>query len=263
MWEKTKGFLAVSAPDARAGEALGVPCVCLYYRIGEKGTLQRGQLPLSGRGGLLGIYDGGGLAAAQPDRLARDIQSECLRWGFSGAVLDFSPVEEALPRLQALCTALARLGLRCFLPEELAPWGGEQALIIAPAAVSGGSFVQVLEALCTRWGAERLCLDLVRTCSDFPMPAYDPDGTALSPPAFRELLDTYQPQSYFSDRLCCKYFTYRKQNGSAHFVLFDDAQTAARKLSLICEAGIGHVFLLYSEWGREAGELLAGQPPRR
>lgn len=263
MWEKTKGFLAVTAQDARAGEGLGVPCVCLYYRIGEKGTLQRAQLPLSGRGGLLGIYDGGGLAAAQPERLARDLQSECARWGFGGVVLDFSPPEEGLSRLEALCGALSRMQVRYFLSEGLAAWGGEDAPVIVPAAVSGGSFAQVLEALCSRWGAQRLCVDLVRACSDFPMPTYDPDGTALSPEAFRRLQETYQPQSFFSDRLCCKYFTYRRQNGSAHFVLFDDAQTAARKLSLICEAGIGHVFLLYSEWGREAGELLAGQPPRR
>ena len=106
MWEKTKGFLAVTAQDARLGEALGLPCVCLYYRIGEKGTLQRAQLSLSGRGGLMGIYDGGGLSAAQPDRLARDIQAECTRRGFGGVVLDFRPAEEALSRLESLCAAL-------------------------------------------------------------------------------------------------------------------------------------------------------------
>ena len=109
MWEKTKGFLAVTAQDARTGEALGLPCVCLYYRIGEKGTLQRAQLSLSGRGGLMGIYDGSGLANAQTDRLARDIQAECARRGFGGVVLDFRPAEEALPRLEGLCGALRRL----------------------------------------------------------------------------------------------------------------------------------------------------------
>ena len=256
MWEKTKGFLAVTAQDARAGEGLGLPCVCLYYRIGEKGTLQRAQLSLSGRGGLMGIYDGGGLAACQPDRLARDIQAECSRRGFGGAVLDFHPAEEALPRLESLCAALRRLQVRVFLPEELAGYGGETAMVIAPAAVSGGSFRQMLEALVSRYGAENLCLDLVRACSDFPMPSYDPDGKPLSPPEFRQLRDTYQPQSFFSPQLCCKYFTYRKQNGSAHFVLFDDEHTAAQKLSAICDLGISHVFLLYSEWGKEAKTLL-------
>ena len=256
MWEKTKGFLAVTAQDARTGEALGLPCVCLYYRIGEKGTLQRAQLSLSGRGGLMGIYDGSGLANAQTDRLARDIQAECARRGFGGVVLDFRPAEEALPRLEGLCGALRRLQVRIFLPEELSGCGGENAVIIAPAAVSGGSFQQMLEALVARYGAENLCLDLVRACSDFSMPSYDPDGKALTPLEFRQLREIYQPQSFFSPQLCCKYFTYRKQNGSAHFVLFDDEHTAAQKLSAICEMGIGHVFLLYSEWGKEAKSLL-------
>ena len=76
MWEKTKGFLVAAAQDARAAESTGLPCVCLYYRIGEKGGLQRAQLPIAGRGGLLGVYDGAGLGACQPDRLARDLQAE-------------------------------------------------------------------------------------------------------------------------------------------------------------------------------------------
>ena len=256
MWEKTKGFLAVTAQDARTGEGLGLPCLCLYYRVGEKGTLQRAQLSLSGRGGLMGIFEAPGLSAAQPDRLARDIQAECGRRGFGGVVLDFHPAEDALPRLESLCAALQRLQVRYFLPEALAGCGGEAAMIIAPAAVSGGSFQQMLEALVSRYGAESLCLDLVRTCSDFTMPSYDPDGKPLSPAEFRQLREIYQPQSFFSPQLCCKYFTYRKQNGGAHFVLFDDEHTAAQKLWAICDMGISHVFLLYSEWGKEAKNLL-------
>ncbi len=256
MWEKTKGWLAVAARDARTAETLGLPCLCLYYRIADRGMLQRAQVPLAGRGGLMGIYEAEGLAAIQPDRLARDIQGECERRGFFGVVLDFSPPEEGLSRLQSLCAALSRLQVRLFLPEHLAPYGGEQSLVILPAAVSGGTFEQMLDALTARYEPRRLCLDLVRVCSDFPMPAYDPNGKALTPLEFRQLQETYDPQSFFSPQMCTKYFTYRKQNGSAHFVLFDDRYTAAQKLELINRREIAHVFLLYSEWGREAGELL-------
>ncbi len=254
MWEKTKGFLACTAQDARAAEGLGLPCVCLYYRIGDRGALQRAQLSLSGRGGLMGIFDGSGLAAAQPDRLARDIQAECSRRGFGGAVLDFSPAPEALPVLERLCGALERLQVRYFLPENLAD-RGKTAIAIAPAALSGGNFSDMVDALLARWG-QRLCLDVVRCCSDFPMPAYDPDGKALSALEFRQIQELYRPQSFFDSRLCCNYFTYRKQNGSAHFVLFDDGQTASAKLRIICEKAVPWVFLLYSEWGAEAKTLL-------
>ena len=40
-----------------------------------------------------------------------------------------------------------------------------------------------------------------------------------------------------------------------HFVLFDDADTAHAKLEHIRRAGVGQVFLLYSEWAKEAREL--------
>ncbi len=255
MWEKTKGFLAVTGRDAAAARGLGRPCLCLYYRIGDRGALQRAQLDQSGRGGLMGIFEGAGLTAAQPDRLARDIQAECNRRGYEGVVLDLSPPAEALPALEALCGALERLQLRYFLPEDLAHLG-KTARAIAPAAVSGGSFDQMLDALLERWGPQRLALDVVRCRSDFAMPSYEPDGTPLTAAQFREILDTYRPQSFFDSRLCCKYCTYRKQNGSAHFVLFDDPQTAAAKLQKIAEKGVGTVFLLYSEWGAEAKGLL-------
>ena len=256
MAEKTSAFLVAAAPDARAAERLGLPCVCLYYRIGETGALQRAQTALTGRGGLLGLFEAPGLSLCQPEKLARDLQAECTRRGFSGVVLDFYPQEEALPALERLCAALHRLRVPLWVPEELAERAGAGCMIIAPAAVSGGSFRELLEALIHRYGRENLCLDLVRCRSDFSMPSHDADGTPLSAEAFQALQDTYHPQSFFSPQLCCKYFTYRKPNGSAHFVLFDDVHTAGQKLSAIREAGIGAVFLLYSEWGAEAKTLL-------
>ncbi|MBR5390984.1 MAG: hypothetical protein IK141_06795, partial [Clostridia bacterium] len=105
--------------------------------------------------------------------------------------------------------------------------------------------------------AGRLCLDLVRACSDFSMPAYSPDGQPLTYEAFRALQETYRAQSFFSPELCAKYFTYRKDNGSAHFVLFDDADTAAAKLRAARRREIGAVFLLYSEWGAVAKDIFA------
>ena len=256
MAEKTRAFLVAAAQDARAAERLGLPCVCLYYRIGETGTLQRAQAALTGRGGLLGMFEAPGLALCQPEKLARDIQAECTRRSFSGVVLDFFPAEDGLPNLERLCAALLRLQIPLWIPEELAERVGVGCMIIAPAAVSGGSFRELLEALVHRYGRENLCLDLVRCRSDFPMPAHDADGTPLSAEAFQSLQDAYHPQSFFSPQLCCKYFTYREPGGSAHFVLFDDLHTAAQKLNTIREAGIGNVFLLYSEWGGEAKTLL-------
>lgn len=253
--EKTKVFLAVTAPDAAKAQGAGLPCVCLYYRIGETGGLQRAQLQLSARGGLMGLYEAPGLALCQPEKLARDIQTECTRRGFGGVVIDFAPPGEEAFRLESLCAALQRLQVRVWMPEELAHLGGREAGVIAPAAVSGGLFSEMVEALCEKYGPQRLCLDLVRCCQDFPMPAYDPDGRRLTAWELAALQEKTGAQSFFSRELCCKYFTYRQEDGAVHFVLFDDGDTAHAKLEHIRRAGVGQVFLLYSEWAKEAKDL--------
>ena len=245
--EKTKLYAAVTARDASEAQGLGVPCLGLFYRIGENGVLQRARTGGQGRGGLLGLYEVPGLEVCQPDRVARDVQAECARRGLEGVVLDFEDGDFA--RVEALCAALRRLQVPLWVPEELAGAAGDGAVVICPAAVSGGSFDGLLEALCARWGREHLCLDLMRTCREFPMPAVDPEGTALSPADFRRRLEASGAQCFFDGTLCCKYFTWR-QGQEMRFVLFDDEDTAAEKLTRIRRAGIGRVCLLYSEWGR-------------
>lgn len=250
--EKTKLYAAVAARDAGAAAGLGLPCLGLFYRIGETGALQRARLNALGRGGLLGIYEAPGLDICQPDRVARDIQAECARRGLEGAVLDFVPTDPS--RLEGLCAALRRLQVPLWVPEELAAHAGEGAVILCPAAVSGGSFDELLEALCARWGRENLCLDLVRTCREFSMPADGPEGAPLSPADFQRRLADTGAQCFFDGNLCCKYFTWRKGT-EMRFVLFDDTDTAAEKLTRIRRAGIGRVCLLYSEWGRDIKAL--------
>ena len=253
--EKTKVFLAVTALDGPKAQGTGLPWVCLCYRIGETGSLQRAQLQLPARGGLMGLYEAPGLGLCQPEKLARDIQTECTRRGFGGVVVDFSPSVEQLSRLESLCTALQRLQVRVYLPRELAHLGGREAMVVVPAAVSGGLFSELVEALCQQYGPQRLCLDLVRCCRDFPMPTYEPDGRSMTVRELTELQQKTGAQSFFSRELCCKYFTYRQEDGSMHFVLFDDVDTAHAKLEWIRRAGVSQVFLLYSEWGKEAREL--------
>ncbi|MBQ7492705.1 MAG: hypothetical protein IJT76_09020 [Clostridia bacterium] len=258
MEQKTRGFLVAVARDAAAAARTGVPCVRLCYRIAEGGALQRAQAPFSGRGGLLGVYEAPGLSDVQPEKLARDLQAECSRRGCGGVVLDLEPHEGgSRAKMEEVCAALAKLRVNHCVPESMAALA-PQGRVVAPAAVSGGSFDELLGDLCGKYGASRLCLDLVRTCSDFSMPSYSPNGQPLTCEAFHALQETYRAQSFFSPELCAKYFTYRKDNGSAHFVLFDDADTAAAKLRAARRREIGAVFLLYSEWGSTAKEILAG-----
>lgn len=256
MEGKTGVFLVAAAQDAAGAARLKAPCVRLHYRIAPGGMLQRAQTPFSGKGGLLGVYEAAGLAEIRPEKLARDLQAECGKRGFSGVVLDLEPQGEGEEQLEALCAALARAHVAHFVPERSAPLAPESS-VICSAAVSGGSFGELVEELCQRYGPRRVCLDLVRMCSDFTMPSYSPDGSPLSWQELEALRDKYQAEGFFSPELCAKYFTYRKENGSAHFVLFDDGDTALQKLRIAREKSVGSVFFLFSEWHDEAKNIFA------
>ncbi len=251
MNDKLRLYLATSASDAKAAEGLSFPCAYLLYIIAENGMLQRAQVSLATRGGLLGIYRAEGLANADLERLARDIYGECGRRGLSGVVLDFEPAPEHVEIIRELSRKIMAKKLTVFCSPALYEYGCK---VIIPSAVSGGSFSDLLSSCVSRFGAQNVCLEVVRSCNDFTMPSYSPEGVALSPSEFRAITEKHRPGAYFSPDLCAKYFTYRN-DGEAHFVIFDDLDTAAHKLDIARKQGIFGAFLLYSDWGTAVREL--------
>lgn len=253
MAEKTKVYLAADARDAGSAEKLGLPCVYLFYRIGDNGALQRAALPAAAKGGMMGIFEGPGLPSAEPEKLAKDIASECIRRGYAGVMLDLPASAGSLTALSALSQALRKISITHYVPAEMAP-AAPGAKLIVSAAVSGGSFSQLLDEACARWGADNICLDLVRTRSVFDMPGWSPEGRSLPKDEFSALLEKNMSSVFFSPELCAKYFTCR-EGGKAQFVLFDDADTAAYKVEMARRRGLPAVFLLWSEWGAMAKEI--------
>jgi len=255
--DKIKRFLVTTAQDAETAAAQGLPCAFLIYRIGPGGTLQRAQVSASLRGGIMGIYDGGGLAQAHLPTLLRSIYQEYRRQGFSGMILDIDTPRQLLQHIAQLSQQLHQAGIPHTVPLAAATAAPDARLLI-PSSVSGGSFVQMLQDFSAHFGAARLCLDLERSCTDFPMPSHTPDGTPLTPRQFRDILQQHRPNSYFSQPLCSKYFTYRGEDGT-HFVLYDDPGTAAQKVRLAQQAGFSAVFALYRDWGENSRSVLAAQ----
>lgn len=254
MAEKTRVFLAADSRDAVNAEKLGLPCVYLFYRIGDNGALQRAQLPVTARGGMLGVFEAPGLSDADPEKLAKELGAECMRRGYAGIMLDLQAGAGILTPLSVLSQALRKLGIVHYVPAELAA-AAPGAKLIVSTAVSGGSFSQLLDEACARWGADNICLDIARTRSAFEMPGWSPEGRALAKDEFAKLLEQHSPSVFFSPELCAKYFTCR-EGGKAQFILFDDADTAAYKVDLARRRGLPAVFLLYSEWGALAREIV-------
>ena len=230
------------------------------YRIGRGPHLFRaggGTIP---RGGLMVVDDQGydGLGAAAP--FCREIVAECQARGFSGAVLDF---EGRLPPLEQMASLLdesfARRGWKLFVPEAYglcAP----HAFVMIPSALSGGSLALRLEEAGERFGRDRVALALEKRAEDFFLPSPTGSGVPLTPEELTERLDRLRPSVFFSNELCARYFTYMSRESGAHFVLFDDGDTLARKVETARRAGV-ELFLIPWEQAREhVRELGLGRP---
>ena len=258
MGDKIRSFLVTTAEDQKNAAALRMPSCYLFYCIGEGGALQRRGLPASARGGVMGVFDDGTTDWNSVDhaRLARDIVSECARRSYGGVLLDFQESAGALEAVRRIAPALTAKRLTHFVPLALSQ-ASEHGKVIVPSDISGGSFADMLRHYTVRFPPERLCLELVRVCSDFVMPSYTAEGRPLSAGEFRGLLERYRPQSYFSAELCAKYFTYQDDSRQVHFLLHDDPSTAEQKIQAAAAQGYFAAFLLYRDWGPAAADIMA------
>ena len=252
MTGKLKTFTVAHGADLMPAAALGFPCAWLAY------TIENGELRMTartpGRGGLMGLYTTSPLPKNDDlRRLAQAIGNAVRQRQYGGVLLDLPDSDEALTFAARLCPLLTGMGIPLFLPIELGE-ASRDARLILPSAISGGSFDEMLARFTGFYPPSRLCLDLIRTRHDFSMPSPDADGHLLGSCAFEELLRN-AGQSYYARELCCRYFTYRAEDGKPHFVMFDDVETARRKVELARDAGLFAVFALYAEGGREIQEI--------
>lgn len=241
-----KTFTVALSRDLPQAASIGFPCATLVLRL-QDGRL----IPTARRmpnGGLLGLYtDGPASLPADLRPLCREICSYILHYHLSGVLLDLSEDAEGMAAAAALCPLLSSMGIPLYLPISLAE-ADPKAKLILPSAISGGSFSGMLDHFLSRFPADRLCLELVRTRHDFPIPSPDPEGTRLSAEQF-EHLRANAGKSWFSADLCAHYFTYMHTDGNPHLVLYDDVESARHKLDLARKAGLSAAFALYCEWG--------------
>ena len=126
------------------------------------------------------------------------------------------------------------------------------------AASGGGGKKKVLrhplEAQ-ERFGRDRVVLALQRVAEDFFLPSPTGSGTPLTQEELRERIQQRQPSIFFSHELCARYFTYMSRESGAHFVLYDDASTLAKKLQVAHSLDIRTVLAAWPEIADAAEEL--------
>ena len=248
----TQTFLLTNAADAPRASATGLPCGFLCYRITDQGVLQRTPLPRATRGGLLGLMDAPVLPESALPRLRQALLAECRRRGYRGIIADL-PAPSACALIPAL-TGLCQQGYAVFLPPDAAATLPESRVIL-PGLLSGGRFESMLDSYAETWGKDRLCLDLQRCRHRFSMPCTDPRGQPLSRAELLALCNACRPNVFFSSALCTQYFTLHHPDTGWQLILFDDVSSASQRIQRAACWGVPTCFLLYAEWGKDAGDI--------
>lgn len=257
MNESLRKFIVANSSDILSSECNTAPCVHLIYKINEKGILQRARSYTSSRRNLMGIYDGGGLSLCDSDALSRDIIIEVNRRNYLGVLLDFTDDPAAYNAVQQISYYLTQKHILHFLPVSMSQLSKDAKLII-PSTISGGSFKEMIDYYLGKYPPSRICMEIIRSRNRFTMPSYKPEGEFLSNDEFDNLSHIFNPSTFFSPELACKYFTYR-DNNETFFVLFDDAETAVYKMRIAEKSNFYATFMLYSEWGEYTKAILSAK----
>lgn len=249
-------YLAVRPEEVRSAQSFSLPLAHAAYRIGTGSSLLSRNLLLQTQGGLLVLSDRDAPPLPAPEALSAALLRECSRRTYSGIVLDLEgPFREDLGQLAAVLTRTgARSRRRVYVPEPYAP-AAPGAAVMINTAISGGNFEEHLRQCCGQYGgAQNIALDIQRLRMDFPLPAPSGQGTPLTAEALTARLEANRPAVFFSQDLCARYFTCT-QDGTAHFLLFDDAGTIRQKLRLGRQLGISAAFFQWPEIQDIASDL--------
>ncbi len=253
--------LILTAPPNSTQAALswGLPVGHIAYRVGPGARLLRAGIPLSLRGGLMVVDSGGFDGAGDNGSFCQQVERECLSRGFDGVILDFEG-----PRRAALCPIVEQLGRRThrrgwplYVTAEYGDCS-DQARVIIPSALSGGSLEQRLREAAERFGSGRVALGVQRTAEDFALPAAEGSGTPLSREQLHSQTEAHRMSVFFSEELCAYYFTYLSRQRGAHFVLFDTAASIVKKLELARRLHLCAALLTWPEVDDILPDILKG-----
>ena len=256
-------FIVTVSPDRlREIQDFAVTPAYPVYRMGKGPHLFRASGSIPPRGGLMYLdgrnFDGFG----QTPPFCQEVIRECMARGLTGVVCGFAP--GCLPPLEQV---VRELGQQCFrrswtlvVPEQYGRCS-PHALVAISSALSGGTLVQRLREAQERFGRDRVVLELQRVAEDFFLPSPSGSGTPLTPEELQERIQRLNPSIFFSHELCARYFTYMSRETGAHFVLFDDSDTLARKLQVARELEIRTVLAFWQEIADSAQALGLTRPP--
>lgn len=142
--------------------------------------------------------------------------------------------------------------------EECLPVGGlhvpecygdatQNAQVMVSSAISGGTLFHRMETAMTRFGKERVVMEMDCIAEDLYLPSPTGSGEGLSLDQVNALRRRVSASVFFSKELCTRYFTYQNHESGLHFVLFDDGDTVSEKIKRMEKWGLGGGILHYGQ----------------
>ena len=220
----------------------------MAYSVGRGFRLYRAREMANASGGFMvleiGRFQGGGPSASIVD----NVVSECERREFKGVVLDAdgrSKTAVTMSLAHSLAAALQKKELLLFVPEDFYT-AGENMIIRLSTALSGGTLIRHLSDCTEKYGAKNVAVEIERVRMDFNIPSLSGVGKELSPAGLEKLTAKRSGKLFYSPELATNYFMHR-ENGQPGFVLFDDADSIKKKLSVVRNADIRFAFVYYPQ----------------
>lgn len=258
MEEETRLILTAPPTAAREASAYALPIGHMAYRIGCGTQLLRANIPVSLRGGLMVVDDSSFDGRGDCSVFCQQVVRECSVRGFDGVILDFegSPHPLLGQIVNRLASLTVRRGWPLYVTEQFAEFS-PHARVIIPSALSGGSLFQRLSEAVERYGAGRVALGIQRTAEDFTLPSPTGSGRPLTREELARKLQSRGAAIFFSDELCAHYFTYMSHREGAHFVLFDNAASIKKKISIARSMSLAACIFTWSEVDDIIGNIIS------
>jgi len=248
-------LLALPVGHAAPPAEYGLTPAHMAYRIGNGPTLLGIRLPEGLQGGLMYLDCVGFDGLGDPLPCCSQVLGECRRRNYSGIICDFEgPPTACLSQLlSVLDQQCEKEGWSLYVTEACAAQA-PAARVMIPSAVTNGTLERRLRIAKERYGPTRPVLAVEWLREDLPLPS-DRRGDAISQLTLENQLRRLEPAIFFDRGLCAHYYTYRGQNGQAHFVLFDTPRSIRAKLSLARQAGLPAVLLAEPELEHRWNEI--------
>ncbi len=236
-----KIFLSSPPEDALKAAEHGLVSI-MAYRMGAGFHLYRTAIP-KGEFELMDVDCGNFTGYGPHEILATELLGECRKRGYKGIVLGLpaKPTPPLLSFVSLFSQRAEKLAVSLYVPVAYAASSGYAKLLVNHRPHNGG-FKLYIGKFCSRFGENRIALELERIYLDYTLPSKSGLGARISEKRFTEIYG--RGNRFISQDLRCNYISSLREN-RAHLVTWDDGNSIAQKLKDAESMGINTVFLYY------------------